>query len=100
MRVLYLITRADLGGAQVHLLDLLSGFRGVIDPLVAVGEEGFFTDCVRRLAVPCHIVPHLVHAVSPVNDWRALRETASLIRSINPDVVHAHTSKAGVIGRM
>jgi glycosyltransferase involved in cell wall biosynthesis len=100
MRVLYLITRADLGGAQVHLLDLLAGFRNRLDPVVAVGEEGFFTDSVRRLGVSCHIVPHLVHAVSPVNDWRAFREVATLIQAINPNVVHAHTSKAGVIGRM
>jgi glycosyltransferase involved in cell wall biosynthesis len=100
MRVLYLITRADLGGAQVHLLDLLVGFRNTIDPVVAAGEEGFFTESARRLRIPCHIVPHLVHAVNPGNDWRATRETVALIRALNPDVVHAHTSKAGVIGRM
>lgn len=100
MRVLYLITKADLGGAQVHLLDLLGGLRNRIDPVVALGEEGFFTDAVRRLGISCHIVPNLVHAVSPVKDWRALRETAALIQAIRPDVVHAHTSKAGVIGRM
>jgi glycosyltransferase involved in cell wall biosynthesis len=100
MRVLYVITKADLGGAQVHLLDLLGGLRNRIDPVVALGEEGFFSDAVRRLGISCHIVPNLVHAVSPVKDWRALRETAALIRAIRPDVVHAHTSKAGVIGRM
>lgn len=100
MRVLYIITRADLGGAQIHLLDLLSGFRNILDPVVAVGEEGFFTNAVRALGIPCHILPNLVHAPRPVRDLRALWETASLIRRVDPSLVHAHTSKAGIIGRL
>lgn len=100
MRVLYMITRADLGGAQIHVLDLLAGFRNLIDPVVAVGEEGFFTEAVRDLGIPCHIVPNLVHPPRPVRDLRALWETVSLIRRVNPDLVHAHTSKAGVIARL
>jgi len=41
----------------------------------------------------------LVHPISPAKDYRAVRECASLIRSLGPDLVHVHTSKAGVIGR-
>jgi glycosyltransferase involved in cell wall biosynthesis len=100
MRVLYLLTRADLGGAQIHVLDLLAGFRNVIDPVVAVGEEGFFAESVRALGIPCHIVSNLVHPVRPLQDCRAFYQVASLIRRVKPDVVHAHTSKAGVVGRM
>src|SRR5207253_6249923 len=48
MRVLYLITRADLGGAQIHLLDLLKGLRGKVDATVAAGETGFFMDAVNE----------------------------------------------------
>src|SRR5712664_2638836 len=100
MRVLYLITKADLGGAQVHILDLLHGFRGTLQPMVAAGEEGFFTEAVRKLGIPCHIAPNLVHPIEPLRDCRALVEVARLIRSTRADIVHAHTSKAGVIGRL
>jgi glycosyltransferase involved in cell wall biosynthesis len=99
MRVLYLVTKADLGGAQIHVLDLLRGFRGLLEPVVATGEEGYFTEAVRKLGVQCEIVPNLVHPIAPMNDCRALLEVTRLIREIRPDVVHAHTSKAGIIAR-
>jgi len=100
MRILYLVTRADLGGAQVHILDLLHGFRNRLEPVVAVGEEGYFTEAVRALGVDCHIIPRLVHPISPRKDVQAILEVTRLIRAVRPDVVHAHTSKAGVIGRL
>jgi glycosyltransferase involved in cell wall biosynthesis len=99
MRILYLITRADLGGAQVHLLDLLKGLRSSIDATVAVGEEGFFTDAVRDIGLECRVAPHLVQPISPVRDMRALFQLVQLMRELKPDLIHAHTSKAGVIGR-
>ena len=99
MRVLYLVTKADLGGAQIHILDLLRGFQSVLEPVVAAGAEGYFTDAVRKLGVSCEIVPNLVHPIAPADDCRALLQVTQLIRKVRPDVVHAHTSKAGIIAR-
>src|SRR5690349_7161388 len=100
MRILYLVTKADLGGAQVHILDLLRGFKDALDPVVATGENGYFTDAVAQLGIRCHVVPNLVHPISPVKDCRAVLDIAALIRAVQPDLVHTHTSKAGVIGRL
>jgi glycosyltransferase involved in cell wall biosynthesis len=100
MRVLYLVTRADLGGAQVHILDLIQGLRSEVDAAVGVGETGYFTERLARLGVPYYVLPNLVHPIAPIRDSRALGETVRLIRNLKPDVVHAHTSKAGVIGRL
>ena len=100
MRILYLVTKADMGGAQVHLLDLVRGFRGELDPIVAAGEEGYLTAAVRKLGVPCHVVPSLVHPISPLKDGQAVIEVSRLIRAVRADLIHAHTSKAGLIGRL
>jgi glycosyltransferase involved in cell wall biosynthesis len=100
MKILYLVTKADLGGAQVHVLDLLRGLRRETDAAVGVGETGYFTDAVRKLGVPYYVLPNLVHPISPLKDCRAVVDVAQLIRLLKPDVVHAHTSKAGVIGRL
>ncbi|MBI1789608.1 MAG: glycosyltransferase family 4 protein [Acidobacteria bacterium] len=99
MRILYLITRSDVGGAQVHLLDLLSRLGGRVDPVVGAGEVGYLTDAVRDLGIPCHIVPDLVQRIAPAHDMRALFQLLRLIRKVRPDLVHAHTSKAGLLGR-
>jgi len=42
----------------------------------------------------------LGRSVSPLNDSAALRELTSLLRDIQPDIVHTHTAKAGVVGRL
>ena len=98
-RVLYLITRAERGGAQMHLLDLALGMREQFDLEVATGEEGFLTAACREHGIPVHVLPHLEREIKPLEDLRALHEIRRLMRRIEPDLVHAHTFKAGFLGR-
>lgn len=44
-------------------------------------------------------VKSLIRAVNPLRDWQCLRELQRLIRQLRPDVVHTHSSKAGILGR-
>ena len=100
MRILYLITRAERGGAQVHLLDLLSNLPEDIEPLVVTGEQGFLCDECNRLGVRVQVVPFLIHPIHPLKDLQALVAILRVIRSEFPDVIHAHTSKAGLLARL
>ncbi len=100
MKILYLITRAELGGAQTHVVDLLRGLRDKFDVEVGVGETGYLTDAAEELGVRWHVVPGLIQPMRPVQDMRALWNCVRLIRAVQPDIVHTHTSKAGFIGRM
>lgn len=50
--------------------------------------------------ITLHVVPHMVREVHPWKDWRCYRELRLLISRIGPDVVHTHSSKAGVLGRL
>ena len=100
MKILYLITRAERGGGQVHVLELIRGFRNHCDIELATGEEGFLIEEARRLGVNCHVVPNLVREIQPRKDVRALRDLVQLMRKTQPDLVHSHTSKAGILGRI
>ncbi|HZU29061.1 MAG TPA: glycosyltransferase family 4 protein [Bryobacteraceae bacterium] len=100
MRILHLITRAELGGAQTHVIDLLAAIREYCDITVGTGERGFLTEELDSLGISYEIVPHLVQPMSPFEDVRALGEIVALIGRTLPDVVHAHTSKAGILGRL
>jgi glycosyltransferase involved in cell wall biosynthesis len=99
LRILILITRAELGGGQTHVADLLRGFREEFDVHLGCGEKGYLTEVAEELGVRTHIVPALVQPVDAWRDMTALRRCIQLIRDIEPDLVHAHTSKAGFIGR-
>jgi glycosyltransferase involved in cell wall biosynthesis len=100
VKILYIITRAERGGAQVHLLDLLKNLPSYCQPVVATGEEGFMCDEARRLGIPVHVIKGLVQPLSPLNDLVALSRLVTLICKEQPDLVNAHTSKAGLLGRL
>ncbi|BAD41697.1 glycosyltransferase family 4 protein [Symbiobacterium thermophilum] len=100
MRILYVITLAEKGGAQVHLLDLLRNFSRTAEVHLAVGERGFLTDEAARLGIPIHLIEGLVRPVNPAKDFLAARALVRLLRRIRPDLLHAHSSKAGQVGRL
>ncbi len=98
-RVLYVITRAERGGAQMHILDLAIGMGGKFELHLATGEEGFLTRACRENGIAVHVIPHLKREIRPFSDLKALYELIRLMRRIKPDLVHAHTFKAGFLGR-
>ncbi len=100
MKILFLITRAETGGGQVHVLDLIRGMQSNCEPVLGVGEEGFLADAVRSLGVRVHVLRHLVQPTKPLTDLLAVRELVALLREERPDLLHAHTSKAGIVGRI
>lgn len=99
MHILYLITRAEMGGSQTHLLELLHGFRHEFRLSVATGEEGFLTEFARTLGVQTFVLPNLVQPLEPLNDFKALADIVRLLKRCKPDLIHCHTSKAGILGR-
>lgn len=99
-KILYIITRAEHGGAQTHVLCLASSMQPEFDVAVATGEEGFLTEACRARSIPVHIVPHLQREIRPATDARALWELYRLVHRLRPDLIHAHTFKAGFLGRL
>jgi glycosyltransferase involved in cell wall biosynthesis len=100
-----------MGGAQTHLMDLVHGFRDRLDQMVAAGNSDselaarqgrrdYLTDSLRDVGVPFHPIEGLVQPIDPANDCRALMRIVKLIRAAKPDLVHTHTSKAGILGRL
>ena len=100
MRLLYLITRAHEGGAQAHVLTLIRGLADQFEITLASGEHGYLTEGAAQLGVPVHIVEDLVTPISPVRDWRAALQIRDLMLHVRPDLLHTHSFKAGMLGRL
>jgi glycosyltransferase involved in cell wall biosynthesis len=106
MRVIHVITRLIVGGAQENTVASVLGLRekpGLDVTLVAGpsgGPEGslesFFADGPPVLTV----VPELVRPVSPRQDYLAWKRLTELFRTRRPDIVHTHSGKAGILGRL
>lgn len=106
MKILYGITRTELGGAQLHLLTLLqtAQSRGEVELMYGVDDIKSGTDdliaIAKNMGIPMHPVPSLVAPLSPRRDLQAIKEMTQIIRKVNPDLVHLHSSKAGLLGRL
>ena len=103
VRVAHVITRLELGGAQQNTLyccarhdpkkydvTLVAGQGGVLDP-----EAVKLSSRVR-----VHLVPWLKHPINPFFDLLAVFRLAYLFRREHVHLVHTHSSKAGILGRL
>src|ERR1041385_845034 len=100
MKILYLVTHADRGGAQIHVLDLLASLPSNCESVLGVGKPGFLSVEATNLGVPVRIIPDLVRPMRPWKDLKALAAIVRLMREERPDIVHAHTSKAALLARI
>jgi len=105
MRVMHVITRMIIGGAQentlYNCLDLRQ-FHGDEVLLVtgpAEGPEGDLLQQGRAGDLPVELLPDLRRAIQPARDLRALRSLQRLMARFQPDVVHTHSAKGGFLGR-
>lgn len=98
--VLYIIPLSVLGGTQSHLCHLLKGFLNKYEIHLAVGKRGPLTDFAEDHNIQVHILPHLIRKVDLKADFKAIQEFITLIKRIQPDLIHAHNSKAGLVGRI
>lgn len=106
MRVTHVITRLIVGGAQENTLASVLGLHripGIDVQLISglsEGPEGSLEPEAQRVPGLLRIVPELVRPVRPLTDTRALITLARLFRSEKPDIVHTHSGKAGLVGRL
>ena len=105
MRVCHVITRLIVGGAQeATIYACASVDRAVFPSVLATGPQTGPEGDLRRLArerdVAIVEVPALVRELAPLRDARALGMLRRLFRESRPEIVHTHSSKAGLLGRI
>jgi len=99
MKILHVITRSDLGGAQSVVINLANSMCKNHEVTVVAGEDGPMWDALDHRITKAK-VKEIVREISPVKDTVALFKLRKLYTSINPDVIHLHSSKIGILGRL
>jgi glycosyltransferase involved in cell wall biosynthesis len=106
MRVTHIITRLVVGGAQENTVASVLGLRqkpGVEVHLISgptTGPEGSLESEFAGTPEILTRVPELVRPIHPLKDWLALRRLEKILRGQKPDIVHTHSGKAGILGRL
>ena len=102
-KILYVITQAEMGGAQRYLYDLATSFEAQnYDISVAIGQsqDKSLIYLLRSKNLPVYELKRLVRAISPINDFWAIFELRKLYQKIKPDIIHLNSTKAGIIGSL
>jgi glycosyltransferase involved in cell wall biosynthesis len=106
MRVTHVITRLVIGGAQENTVATVLGLRHKPDIQVnlisgpATGPEGSLASLFRDDPGLLSVMPTLVRAVHPIHDYATLLRLTRIFRSTLPQIVHTHSGKAGILGRL
>jgi glycosyltransferase involved in cell wall biosynthesis len=94
------ITLAETGGAQSYVAALLPALTPHFDVVVAAHGDGPLVAAAEQAGVRFVELRHMCRALHPVRDALGLLELVALIRRERPDIVHANSSKAGILGRL
>lgn len=90
-----------MGGASVHLLDLAAGLQAKnYDVHILVGGVGVLQDRAKAVNLSISTIPSLVRQIQPIKDIKAYFELKRAVQAFKPDLVHLHSSKAGLLGRL
>lgn len=98
--VLIISTNADRAGAPTHVRDLVMALKDRFRFIVAFGEDGPIRGYLAERGIETHVSPGLRSAISPLKDLRVIAELRARIRATRPDLIHVHSSKASLVGRV
>lgn len=111
MRVTHVITRLIVGGAQENTVASVLGLSQKADLEVDLisgpseGPEGSLISCFAEQKIGTQnpkltVISDLVRAIHPLKDYRAMRHLEKIFRTSKPHLVHTHSGKAGILGRL
>ncbi|MDQ6632044.1 MAG: glycosyltransferase family 4 protein [Verrucomicrobiota bacterium] len=106
MRVIHVITRLIVGGAQENTIASVLGLQrkpGLEVELISgpsIGPEGSLESDFKKKSSALTIIPSLIRPVDPQNDFQAFQQLTKHFQTARPDIVHTHSSKAGILGRL
>jgi glycosyltransferase involved in cell wall biosynthesis len=106
MRVTHVITRLIVGGAQENTVATILGLQAYPDIQTTLitgpspGPEGSMENAFAGKGNLLRILPSLVRPLHPARDLIAFLQLTKMFRATRPDLVHTHSGKAGILGRL
>jgi len=98
-RILYVITKANWGGAQRYVYDLAIAAKAKgHEVLVVSGNEGVLIERLKEAGIATETIPAMQRDVRLQAEVRAFKALVAIVRRFNPHVLHANSSKAGLLG--
>lgn len=99
IKVCIIVTKLELGGAQKVAIDLCQKLdKNKFETFMICGLGGILDDETSH-KIKIYFVKDLIRELNPIKDLKAFTEIYKILKKEKPDVVHTHSSKAGILGR-
>jgi len=100
MKILYIITKSEIGGAQIHVDQLCNFFKKDFEVAVLSYPGGWLEERSLKNGVKFFANPFFSNSFSPIVFFKSFFAIKRIIDEFSPDIVHCHSSAAGVYGRL
>lgn len=101
MKILYIITKSNWGGAQRHVFDLSTSMKANGHEVwVALGGEGILKKKLEDAGVYTFTIANMSKEVNVYKDTGSFREICNVIKNKKPDIIHLHSPKAAGLGSL
>lgn len=101
MKILYLITKSEIGGAQTHVAQLAEFFVHHNHEVAVMSlPGGWLENEARNMGAKFYPNIYFSNNFNPIRFIRAIKTIKNLIKEFKPDIVACHSTAAGFMGRM
>jgi len=102
IRVLHVIARLNVGGTSRYIVELSKTLpKHGIESFIATGYvQGSENEETVESGIKLYRIRFLGRSINLIKDYLAYRQLQLLIRDLEPDIIHSHTFKAGLLTRL
>ena len=102
IKILYLLTKSDLGGVQKYLLEIITHLSENIEPYFVMSSPGYFSEELEKLGFKKNIffVPMTNSIINLPLHIKSNLKTLNIINKIKPDIIHCNSMTGGIVGRI
>lgn len=101
-KILYILTKSDLGGVSKYLLEIVNHLPSDIIPYFIMSEPGYFSDELKKLGLNDNV--YFVNMTNSILDLKthinSNLKTLNIIEKIKPDLIHCNSTTGGIVGRI
>lgn len=101
-KILYLVTKSDLGGVTKYLLEIVTHLPQDYEPFFIMSNGGYFSEELKKIGLEKNVffVPMTNSILDIAQHIKSNLETLKIIYKIKPDVIHCNSTTGGIVGRI
>ena len=100
MKILYLITKSEAGGAQTHVKQLSEYFSKNNEVAIMSDGNGWLFEEAQKIGVKFFVNKYFSNSLNPVHLVRSMIEIKNVVNEYRPGIIHCNSSLAAFLGRI